>query len=70
MNEKKKLSALNQKNQMPFTFENEEYKQQFLFWRKDEEWNNNFSYQETNNFLQFPFSKANGFNATIKILLN
>ena len=25
---------------------NEEYKEHFLFWRKNEEWNNNLSYQE------------------------
>ena len=57
MNAKNKLSALNRQKKCILLSRNEEYKQQFLFWRKNEEFNNNFSYQETNNLRQFPFQK-------------
>ena len=68
MNAKKKLGALNQQFKCLLLSRNEEYKQQFLFWRKNEEFNNNFSYQEMKNLRQFPISKANGSNAKINIL--
>ena len=45
------------KNKCILILRNEECKQQFLFWRKNEEFNNNFSYQETKDLRQFPFQK-------------
>ena len=70
MNAEKKLSALNQQIKFFLLLRNEDYKQQFLFWRKNEEFNNNFSYQEMKNLRHFPISKANELNATIKIIWN
>ena len=59
MNAEKKLGALNQQFKWFLLSRNEEYKQQFLFWRKNEDFNNNFSINEMKILWQFPISKAN-----------
>ena len=52
MNAEKKISALNQQFKCFLLSRNEEYKQKFLFLRKNKDFNNNFSYRKQNdNFL-------------------
>ena len=61
MNAEKKLGALDQQFKWFLLLRNEEYKQQFLFWRKNEDFNNNFSYQGNEYFMTISYFKRKWF---------
>ena len=61
MNAEKKLGALNQQFKWFLLSRNEEYKQQFLFWRKNKDFNNNFSYQGNEYFTTISYFESKWF---------
>ena len=61
MNAEKKLGALNKQFKFFLLLINEEYKQQFFFWRKNEDFNNNFSYQGNEDFTTISYFESKWF---------
>ena len=58
MNVEKKLGSLNQQFKCFLLSRNKEYKQKFLFWRKNEDFNNNFSYQGNEYFMTISYFES------------
>ena len=61
MNAKKKLGALDQQFKFFLLSRNEEYKRQFLFWWKNEDLSNNFSYQGNEDFTTISYFESKWF---------
>ena len=61
MNAEKKLGALDQLSKFFLLSRNEQYKQQFLFWRKNEDFKNNLSYQGNEASMKISYFESKQF---------
>ena len=61
MNVEKKLATLNQQFKLILLSRNKELKKQFPFWRKNEDFNNNFSYQGNEDFTTISYFESKWF---------